>query len=173
MVNCIQRAPWREHASEKRAAARSIGWVVFHPLHHRGSLRADKEQESLKNSKDARNLRLSSTRLSSLLLFVHSNLKTFCWCMPEAPKWKSLKNAPPFNTRLQLTTVWSGCWLPNRSSCHDLRDAWNSTLGLSSSRHHPLCSWCVEGDLREGLAAKTLRLNESFQMGSLSKLMFS
>lgn len=79
----------------------------------------------------------------------------------------------PFNTRLKLTTVWSGCWLPNRSSCHDLRDTWNSRLGLSSCRHHPLCRWFIEGDLRDGLAAKTLRLNESFQMGSVSKLMFS
>lgn len=105
----------------------------------KGLLRADEGQEEcLKNSTDAQNLRFSSTHLSSLFLFVHSNLKTFHWCMPEATKWKTLKIAPLLNTRLQLTTVWSGCWLPNRSSCHDLRDTWNSTLGLSSPRHHPL-----------------------------------
>lgn len=67
-----------------------------------------------------------------VVVFVLSNLQSVYWCMPEAMKWKTLKNAilPPVNTSLQLTTVRSGCWLPNRCSCHDSRDTWDSALGL-------------------------------------------
>lgn len=167
-------------SSKKNMQVKKKGWQHCHllghvssstlPPVHQGLLRADRGQACLENSRDAWNLRFLSTNLSSLLLFVHSNLKnSFAGVCPRLQGRKPWRALPPL-TQLQLTTVWSDCWLPNRSSCQDSRD---SRPGLSSSCHHPLRSWFMEEDLREELAAKTLRLNKSFQMGSVSRLMFS
>lgn len=100
------------------------------------------------------------------LQFKKNSFAGVCPRLRGRKPWRAL---PPL-TQLQLTTVWSDCWLPNRSSCQDSRD---SRLSLSSSCYHPLRSWFMEEDLREELAAKTLRLNKSFRMGSVSSMMFS
>lgn len=152
MVNCTQRAPWRKHASKKRAAALSIGWIVFHPLHHFSPPRVAESWQGTGESEKLQgcleNLRFSSIHLSSLLLFVHSNLKTFCWCMPEAAKWKTLKNAPPLTQgcNWQPCEVVADCQIdprvttwgmlgilrlafPPLAIIHFVHDSWRGTYG--------------------------------------------
>lgn len=108
--------------------------------------------KSLQNTDDAQNLTCSSNHLSGLLLlFVHTNVKNplLVQPVPEAMKQKTPEESFSLNTRLQLTTVWSGCRQANRATCHGLKDVWNSTPGLSAPRHQPLLSWFKDGGLQE------------------------